>query len=197
MTEQFPFGGGGRGAGGAEELNLAPRRLGLQEFAEWIYETYAAPLASRGALPAGGVLLGPEGKSIRATPTDYTFREDFAGEAHRKEWRSFLCAVAYLVKSGQVRPIPAPGAGRRPADNLDRQLAPRSAVSFADGEGALADFFLGRERWQIKSLVDTGEGKPGLLCDLFTTASKKRVPYQRDAFQHLIAVYLVGSRAYI
>ena len=70
-------------------------------------------------------------------------------------------------------------------------------MSFADGEGALADFFLGREGWQLKSLVDTAEGMPGLQCDLFTTVSKKRVPYQRDAFQHLIAVYFVGSRAYI
>ena len=184
-------------------MNLALHRRDLEDFVGWIHKTFAEPLASRRRdLPAGGILVGPADKSIKATPTDYTHRQDFASPDHGKEWRSFL-AAAYLVKSRQVRdpdPCPAPGAGpQAPTDSLDRQLTPRSAVSFADGEGALADFFLGGVRWQIKSLFRrTGRGHgAGLKGSLFTTASGDRVPYEGDAFEYLIAVYKAASGAYI
>lgn len=230
--------------GNGEELNLAQRRLGLEDFVRWIKREFMDPLANlEEPLEAEGVPVGPKDKvapfhkSIVAKPTDFTFRDDFAGNLHRKEWRSVLAAFAYLAESGKVRaparpgpsgpraPAPAgpppprrPGAPRthagcpaaarpraaaRPpdtgADSL-AQLAPGKAVSFADGEGSLSDFFLDEEPCQVKSLQlpqSRGSQAAGLQSALKTKRDGEWVPYDGDAFQHLILVYWRASRAYI
>ena len=214
MTEQFVDKPKSGEAGKGEKLNLALDRLGLEDLVKWIYRNFAAPLANRGKpLPAKGRLVGPKGKvkdgrayrqSILATPTDYIYREIFAGVNHRKEWRSFLGAMAYLVKSGQVRPPARPGPGpscpaaarpRAPTDSLDRQLTPGMDVSFADAEGAPADFFINGEHYQAKSLRATKGA--GVQCSLATLSNGEWVKYHSESFKHLILVYWVGSVAYI
>ena len=128
-TEQFADKPKNR-AGKAEKLNLAPSRLGPEDLVQWIKREFVDTLASRRRpLRAGGELVGPKGKvkdrraypfilsyrqSIRAMPTELSFRQTFAGVKHRKEWRSFLGAMAYLVKSGKVRAPARPGPGPMP-----------------------------------------------------------------------------------
>ena len=203
MTEQFANSGGGD----AETLNLALRRLGLEDTVQWIYENYAETLANLDLgepLPAEGVPVGPEDiyepfdESIRAMPTDYTFRQAFAGDPHRKEWRSILAAIAYLMKEGKVgapaRPGPVPGGSPTAAtDTLNRQLR---VVSFADGEGTHTDIVIDGVLCQAKSLSSRGV-QPGLKCDLSTGKKPHTRPYHGYSFQKLVAVYVRGSYAYI
>ena len=127
MTEQFP-----EEDETAEGLNLAPGFLGLEAFVRWIYETFAELANLEEPLPDDGVLVGPDDKtgdrdkSIWATPNEFRFREGFASVNHRKEWRSVLAALAYLVESGKVR---CPGA---PRTHARRQPDRRSATAGAD-----------------------------------------------------------------
>ena len=72
-------------------------------------------------------------------------------------------------------------------------------MSFADDEGSHVDILIDGVPWQVKSLQDTAEGKPGLQIPKLHTTDRRGVgiPYHENSFHKLIGIYRRDSFAYI